>query len=72
MSRAQVPDVNVNSTVASSPIDELMTLALGHMQFVIVYSGFDADSVVPDGEITNVVLPFPTMSASIASTSDAP
>jgi hypothetical protein len=49
-----------------------MTLADGHMAFKIVYSGLLADSVVPDGEITNVVVPVPTMAASISSISPAP
>jgi hypothetical protein len=72
MSRAQVPEVNDSSTVANSPTVELMTLADGHIAFKIVYSGLLEDSVVPDGEITNVVVPVPTIAASISSTSPVP
>ena len=57
MSRAHVPDVQVKSTWANSPTDELMTGADASIALRIVYSGLLADSVVPDGEMTNVVVP---------------
>jgi hypothetical protein len=71
-SRAQVPPVKVASTVASSPTVELIGVKDASMQFVIVYSGLLADSVVPDGEITRVVVPVPTHELRIPSTSVAP
>jgi hypothetical protein len=71
-SRTQVPPVKVAVTVAISPTVELIGVKSASMQFVIVYSGLDADSVVPDGEITKVVVPVPTHDARMASTSDAP
>ena len=72
MSRTQVPPVKVASTVASSPTVELIGVKDASIQFAIVYSGLLADSVVPDGEITRVVVPVPTHDAKIASTSEAP
>ena len=54
MSRANVPPVNVTSTVASSPIELLIGVKLSRYAPVMVYSGFVADSVVPLGEMTSV------------------
>jgi hypothetical protein len=71
-SRTQVPPVKVASTVASSPTVELIGVKLASIQFVRTYSGFDADSVVPDGEMVKIVLPVPTHDAKIPSTSLAP
>ena len=72
MSRAQVPPVKVHSTVANSPTLLFTGVKFASMQFVMVYSGFEADSVVPLGLITNVVVPVPTHDARMASTSAAP
>ena len=72
MSRTQVPPVKEAVTVASVPTAELIGVKFVSMQFVIVYSGLVADSVVPDGEMTRVVVPVPTHDARIASTSEAP
>ena len=72
MSRTQVPPVNTAVTVASSETVEFTGVKEASMQLLITYSGFEADSVVPDGEIVKVVVPVPTQLAKIASTSDAP
>ena len=72
MSRTQVPPVKLAVTVAISPTVELIGVKLASMAFVMVYSGLLADSVVPDGLITNVVVPVPTHDARMASTSLAP
>ena len=72
MSRTQVPPVKVASTVESSPTVELIGVKLASMQFVMTYSGFDADSVVPDGEMVKMVVPVPTHDARMASTSPTP
>ena len=72
MSLAQVPPVKVASTVASSPTVLLIGVKFASMQFVMVYSGFVADSVVPLGLMTSVVVPVPTHEARMASTSAEP
>jgi hypothetical protein len=64
--------VNCAVTVASDPTVELMGVNDASMQFVMTYSGFVADSVVPDGEIVRTVVPVPTQLLKIASTSVAP
>jgi hypothetical protein len=56
-SRAQVPPTNVKSTEAISPTVLLITGAFASIAPVMVYSGLDADSVVPEGLITKVVEP---------------
>jgi hypothetical protein len=71
-SRTQVPPVKEASTVASSPTVELIGVKLASIQFVRTYSGFVADSVVPDGEMVKTVVPVPTHDARIASTSAEP
>ena len=71
-SRTQVPPVKVASTVASSPTVELIGVKLANIQFVMMYSGLLADSVVPDGEMVKIVVPVPTHEARTASTSLAP
>ena len=57
MSRTHVPPVKVAVTVASSPTVELIGVKFSSIAFVMVYSGLDADSVVPEGLMTSVVLP---------------
>jgi hypothetical protein len=70
MSRAQVPPTQFAVTVAISPTVELIGVNDASIALVIVYSGLDADSVVPDGLMTSVVVPRPTIAASAVSTSD--
>jgi hypothetical protein len=72
MSRAHVPPVNVAVTMPSSPTVDAIGVKLSSMQLVNVYSGLLADSVVPDGLMTRVVLPVPTQLYRMASTSAAP
>ena len=49
-----MPPVKVTSTVASSPMELFTGVKLSRYAPVIVYSGFEADSVVPLGEMTSV------------------
>ncbi len=56
--------------IASSPTVEETGLKEASMAFVIVYSGFEADSVVPLGEMTRVVDPCPTRAAHMVSISE--
>ncbi len=70
MSRTHVPPVKEAVTVASSPTVELIGVKFASIAFVMMYSGFDADSVVPDGLMVNTVEPWPTIAASAVSTSD--
>ena len=71
-SRTQVPPVNVAVTMASSPTVDAIGVKFWSMQLAMVYSGFVADSVVPDGLITRVVVPVPTQLDRMPSTSLAP
>ena len=57
MSRAQVPLENEIVATASEPIVDMMTGAASSDAVVIVNSGFDADSIVPDGDTTIVQEP---------------
>ena len=57
MSRTQVPLENEIVATARVPIDDMMTGAASSVQVVIVNSGFDADSMVPDGDTTIVQEP---------------
>ena len=50
MSRTQEPPDAENVTMASSPVVELIGVKLSKNPFDKTYSGFEADSVVPDGE----------------------
>jgi hypothetical protein len=59
MSRTQEPEVNCAVTVLSEPTVELIGVKVLSMQLLITYSGFDADSVEPDGEMVSVVVPVP-------------
>ncbi|NBW39002.1 MAG: hypothetical protein EBR30_29095, partial [Cytophagia bacterium] len=72
MSRAQVPPVKVTSWVESSPTVELIGVNASRKHPVIVYSGLEADSVVPEGLMIRVALPVFTASYRAASTSFEP
>jgi hypothetical protein len=71
-SRAQVPLVNVIEATANSPTVDMITGFASSVAFVIVISGFDALSVVPDGDTTIMQLPAVMIAASNVSTSVAP
>ena len=72
MSRAQVPLENEILATARVPTDDIMTGAASSVVVVIVYSGFDADSVVPDGDTTIVQEPAATIAAKSVSISPTP
>ena len=57
MSRAQVPLENDTVATARLPMVDMITGAASSVQVVIVNSGFDADSAVPDGDTTIVQEP---------------
>ena len=72
MSRTQVPATKFAVTWLNSPTVEEIGVKEANIQLLITYSGFDADSVVPDGEMVRVVVPVPRHEKRIASTSAAP
>jgi hypothetical protein len=72
MSRTQVPPVHCAVTVLREPTVELIGVNEASMALLMTYSGLLADSVVPEGEMVNVVVPVPKHEARIASTSAAP
>ena len=72
MSRANVPPVKVTSIIESSPYEPVIGVNDDNIVFEMVYSGFEADSVAPAGEMVISVVPSPSKSQRVASTEDAP
>jgi hypothetical protein len=72
MSRAQVPLENEIVATARVPMDDMMTGAASNVHVVIVNSGLDADSVVPDGDTTIVHEPAATIALRRVSISVVP
>ena len=72
MSRANVPPVKDALIIDSSPTVALIGVKVAIIALLIVYSGFEADSDEPAGEITMVVVPVPTAAKSVASAEPAP
>ena len=72
MSRAKVPPVKVTSIIDSSPYEPVIGVNDDNIVFEMVYSGFEADSVAPAGEITIVEVPVPRAAKRVASTEVEP
>jgi hypothetical protein len=64
--------VKVTSNIESSPYEPVIGVNDDNIVFEMVYSGLDADSVAPAGEITIVEVPVPSAAKRVASTEVEP